>query len=90
MATYFVAYGYFRAKGMHGFGNIGIERAWPISGPEDIADITEIVKTEIQRQFGDADTRVVIIGWQPFEADIPRLTHTAKTASDVFPLRPQR
>ena len=90
MASYFVAYGYFRAKGMHGFGNIGIERAWPISGPEDIADVTEIVKTEIQRQFGDADTRVVIIGWQPFETDVPRARHTAETTSDVITLRPQR
>jgi len=83
---YFVSYAYFLKNGGHGFGNIGIDRSWPISGPEDIEDLTAQI-TDAVSQAMAKNLTLTIMSWQPFEPDIKRI-HSNKGGSNVIRVCP--
>ena len=82
---YFVSYAYFVKNGAHGFGNIGMERSWPISGPEDIEDLTSQITDAVSRAMGKSLT-LTIMGWQQFEPDIERTRGSSSGESNVIQL----
>lgn len=84
---YFVSYAYFVKNGAHGFGNIGVERSWPISGPEDIEDLTSQITDSVSRAMGKSLT-LTIMGWQQFEPDIERIRTGESIESNVIRLCP--
>jgi len=69
---YFISYAYFLQHGGHGFGNIAVERSWPISGPDDIEDLTSQVTDSVTQTMGKRLT-LTIMGWQQFEPDVERI-----------------
>ncbi len=82
---YFVSYAYFNQNGGHGFGNIEVERSWPISGSEDIADLTSQITDSVSRAMGKSVT-LTIMGWQQFEPDIERTRGSSSGESNVIQL----
>lgn len=69
---YFIAYAYFLKNNAHGFGNIEVDRSWPIAGVEDITELTAHINDSVSRAMGRTDVSLTIISWQKFEDDIPR------------------
>lgn len=86
---YFVSYAYFLQNGGHGFGNIGLERSWPISGPDDIEDLTLQITDTVTRAMGKKLT-LTITGWPQFEADIERIRGKDSGPSKVVQLASSR
>lgn len=84
---YFISYAYFLQHGGHGFGNIEVERSWPISGAEDIEDLTSQITDSLSRTIAKKLT-LTILGWQQFEADVERVRGNHNGPSNVVQLSP--
>lgn len=84
---YFISYAYFLQHGGSGFGNIEVERSWPIAGAEDIEDLTSQITDSLSRTMA-RDLTLTILGWQQFEADIERVRRNNNGPSNVVRLSP--
>lgn len=86
---YFVAYAYFLKNGAHGFGNIEVQRSWPISGTDDITDLTSQITDDLSRAM-KREPDVTIIGWQRFEDDVERIRGQKGDSGNVVHLLGQK
>ena len=89
MAKYFISYAYFIPRGSQGFGNIEVDRTYPIAGTHDIAELTEAITDALRREMRNPNITVAIINFREFEPDIHRVPAATGTPSNVITLRPK-
>jgi len=89
MATYFISYSYFTPKGANGFGNIAIERSYPIAGPGDVSELTETITEAMRRELKVETVHVAILNFREFEPDIQREPTGERSIDNVVLLRPR-
>ncbi|TXT28324.1 MAG: hypothetical protein FD131_3189 [Rhodocyclaceae bacterium] len=89
MAKYFIAYAYFVPHGSQGFGNIEVDRSWPIAGTADIQELTERITDSMRRTTRQPNLTLTIISWQLFEADIGRKLYDETPPDNLVEFRPK-
>lgn len=88
MAKYFIAYSYFVPHGSQGFGNIEVDRSYPIAGTADITELTEAIADAMRREMRVPTINIVILNFREFEPDIERQNYRSSGAGNVISLRP--
>ena len=88
MARYFVSYAYFGQRGTQGFGNIEVERSYPIAGTADITELTQHITDALRRATTQPSLTISIINWREFEQDIERRAIDPTRPDNVINLFP--
>ena len=89
MSKYFIAYAYFVPGGSQGFGNIEVDRTYPIAGTTDITELTEAITDALRREMRTPSLSVAIINFREFEPDIHRAPVATDGPNNVITLKPR-
>lgn len=86
---YFISYAYFIPKGSQGFGNIEVDRTYPISSTNDVAELTEAIASAMSREMRVPEINISILNFRQFEPDIERKNYSPENKGNVISLRPR-
>ncbi len=89
MSKYFIAYAYFASGGAQGFGNIEVDRAYPIASTADITELTDAITDAVRREMRVPTVNIVILNFREFEPDIERQNYGADSKDNVVSIRPK-